>query len=88
MRTIWKFELNEHINFVHMPEHAKILSVGSQRGTICLWSEVETTREKETRTLYVYGTGNPMAADDDVGLLFVGTVVGDPFVWHVFERLE
>lgn len=66
-----------------MPEGAKILSVGNQRGNLCLWAMVDPTNPGVFRIFEMIGTGYPLS---DVGLQFIGTVVIEPFVWHVFER--
>ena len=67
-----------------MPAEAKLLSVGLQKGKVCLWALVDPSKPIETKMIEIVGTGNPMPND---GLVrkFIGTVVADPFVWHVFE---
>lgn len=56
-----------------------------------LWALVDVTRNAEVetagfeiKTIVIIGTGNPFYSDP--GDIFIGTVVIDPFVWHVFER--
>ena len=81
---IWKYELRVDDRLtVIMPRGARILSVGVQGKTICLWAMVTPeTAEQERRIIAIYGTGNPLP--DDPGT-FIGTVQVPPVVWHVFE---
>lgn len=70
-----------------MPKDAQILSVANQDGTLCLWAKVDASKQVETRFIEIIGTGNPIPQDMGVDRSFIGTVLMDPFVWHVFERL-
>jgi len=81
---IWKYELRVDDRLtVIMPRGARILSVGVQGKTICLWAMVNPeTAEQELRIIAIYGTGNPLPEDPGT---FIGTVQTPPFVWHVFE---
>lgn len=83
--VIWKYQLIiTDTQYVSMPAEAKLLSVGLQKGKVCLWALVDPSKPIETKMIEIVGTGNPMPND---GLVrkFIGTVVADPFVWHVFE---
>lgn len=84
MRTIWKQQLAiVDLQTLTMPKGAKLLSVGNQKGNLCLWYSVDTDMPNEDRVIEIVGTGNsvePRSRD------FIGTAVIDPFVWHVFER--
>ena len=83
MKRIFKYSLDVvDMQTVVMPEHARILSVANQHGNLCLWAEVDTDNHTEDRVISVYGTGNPLP--DNQGH-FVGSVIIDPFVWHVYE---
>lgn len=49
MKTVYKYELDcdsvegsQHRIHLEVPNGAKPLSVGVQRGTVCLWMEVDT----------------------------------------------
>ncbi len=70
---------------VEMPEAAKILSVGVQHGTICVWAEVDVMADTETREFSVVGTGLEAPEDDK----FLGTVQlhDGHFVLHVYEKI-
>lgn len=84
MREIWKFELDSHYNTVEMPIGAEILSVHSQRDSVCIWALVNPNMEKETRYFDVFGTGHPIDVNSKI---FIGTclVNNESLVWHVFE---
>lgn len=83
---IWKFELRLiGSQMVPIPADAEILSVAVQRGNICVWALVDPDKPAQVREIEVIGTGHPMEAG--VSRKFIGTVVIEPFVWHVFERL-
>ena len=70
-----------------MPKGAELLSVANQDGCLCLWANVDADKQFETRFVKIIGTGNPIPQDMGVDRRFIGTVLMDPFVWHVFERL-
>lgn len=84
---IWKYELRiTNRQKVQLPACARLLSVANQRGTLCLWAQIDPDNATIVeRDIEIIGTGNPMPVARRV---FLGTVVIDPFVWHVFERLE
>lgn len=88
MRTIWKFELEiKEIQTLQMPMGATILSVAKQKGELKLWAMVNPRRQLEDRKIEIIGTGGVLPADMGTTRGFIGTVVIDPFVWHVFERM-
>jgi hypothetical protein len=93
MKTIYKYalELTDR-QAVSMPIGSKILYVGNQNGTICVWAEVDSDvpyyRDHEFR---IVGTGNPIdfptKPNETVWQYnFIGTVIMNPFVWHVYWR--
>lgn len=85
---IWKFELQiTDMQTKKMPVGAKILSVANQNGSLCLWAMCDTKKPGEDRVIEIIGTGNPVHMDMGVERTFIGTVVMNPFVWHVFERV-
>ena len=90
---IWEYELLvTDMQKVAMPEGAQILSVGNQNNKLCLWALVNPDksfpdRHMEVRHIEIIGTGNPIVEPASmVTRNFIGTVIWDPFVWHVFER--
>lgn len=86
MLTIYKYPLGfSESEYVSMPQGARILHVGEQRGALILWAQVQVGQheQNEQRTFCVYGTGHPLQRDD---LLYLATVqMQNGLVWHVFE---
>ena len=83
-QSIWKFKLEiTDRQIVPMPLKALILSVGVQRGSLCLWARVNTEAEVADREIEIIGTGHQIRPD---GRRYIGTAIMEPFVWHVFER--
>ena len=73
---------------VVLPVGAKILSVGraadNARNSLSIWAIVDDAEmDTKTRCVLVHGTGHPA---NDVGDAydFLGTVIDDMLVWHVF----
>ena len=89
MRTIYKYQLHHDGSgccelTLQLPLGAKILSAALQRRCLCLWAEVDDSVTLGDRTFYVLGTGCTMPS---IECRFIGTVVDEPFIWHVYERL-
>jgi hypothetical protein len=82
MSEVWKFPLylvDEQI--LMMPEGAELLHVAEQRGLLCLWARVIPTEQRvANRRILIRGTGSPLSRQP-----YVGTVLVDEFVWHVFD---
>lgn len=82
-RRIWKYDLAiTDRQTLHLPRDAELLLVDQQQGRLRLWALVDATADHEPRLFAIYGTGHPLP--DNPGL-HLGTVVIDPYVWHVFE---
>lgn len=94
MKVIYKYEITalDPIRSFKWPEGAKVVHVDSQStGTMQLWVEIDdqhtvrpTNPVVQDRTFVVYGTGHHIG-DGDV---YVGTVLDEPFVWHLYERMK
>lgn len=69
---------------VLMPERFRALSVGMQGNDLIVWALVAEDTHKIPIKFYVVGTGNPAEHVMEDGVLFVGTVQMQTFVWHVF----
>jgi len=84
MKEVWKYPLRllDGQQVVKMPTGAEVLSVGIQGSTPTIWAEVDPAAKMEPRYFQVHGTGHPISN----GGVFVGTAVGVPFVWHVYEH--
>ena len=85
MRTVWKYELyaDGETQLRPMPRGATIVHVAEQRGSLCLWAEVDPNRSLVDRCFVVHGTGHPIEHDG----VYVGTLIhfGGDLVWHVYE---
>lgn len=66
---------------VAMPEGARVVHAGLQDNTITLWALVDVARLPVVRMVTVVGTGHDVEGLEDC---YQGTVMMDPFVWHVF----
>ncbi len=91
MKVIYKYEITamDPIKSFGWPEGTKVVHVDSQaEGTMQLWVEIPDQHPAETileeRTFVVYGTGHHIVDKD----IYVGTVLDDPFVWHLYERIK
>lgn len=70
---------------VEMPRGSWILKVDNQRGDLCLWAMTNIEETETTfRHIEILGTGQVVSGMD--GLVNIGTVVIEPYVWHVFEK--
>ena len=86
MKTIWKYTLEiTDSQGIEMPKYAKILSVGNQHESLCLWVEVEPLMPKEGRRIVIIGTGHDMPS---MLIHYIGSVVINQFVWHVYEAKQ
>jgi len=93
MKTIWKYPLEvTDVQEITMPVESEILSVHFQHGQLTLWTQVKledlaATTELRTRTIYIFGTGNPWPTDTPK-LFFIGTALDPnmPLVWHIYEE--
>lgn len=83
----WKFEfLVDSEVCIPMPPGTKVIGVDRLKPKhICLWALVppyDPGGDDEIRTFYVMGNGQPLGDAD--GVPFLGTVLDDQYVWHVF----
>lgn len=94
---IWKYVLAvQDYQTILLSEGAHILSVDVQgggrgvydRGDVCLWAMVDTSKPPERRHIEIIGTGNPVPDDKGLERKFIGTVQQGPFVWHIFEKID
>jgi len=84
MKTIWKYELEiKDVQDIEIPEGAKLLHIANQNGGLCVWFEVDQEARKKMNTFAIVGTGN---AFDPKGFEHIGSVIINPFVWHVFQK--
>lgn len=70
---------------VKLPAGAKVLSVGRDcLGNMCLWARVEPGNELVEVPVYIAYTGVDIPAHILTHCTFVGTIVKDFYVYHVF----
>lgn len=81
--TIWKYEITINETKLQVPYDAELLHVDQQDNRIVLWFLVDGERKCEERIFRVFGTGREIP----VNYIHRGTVLIDPFVWHVFEEM-
>lgn len=82
MRTIWKFPLAlTDSQVILVPLGARILCVQVQNGQICLWAEVDSSRDLHMVAIGIAGTGHDVPFEL---LHYIGTVQTGPMVWHVY----
>ena len=85
--TIFKYLLDiTGKQTLKLPEGAMVLSIGNQRGNLCLWAMVDPDRPTKPITIAILGTGHPI--NKDTKMKHLGSAVIEPFVWHVFELLD
>jgi hypothetical protein len=81
MKTIWKYDLLEQLS-IELPSDAKVLSVARQYGSLQMWVELDPTAAVIERQFMLVPTN---AEIPDINKTFLGTVIVDPMVYHVFE---
>lgn len=84
MMTIWKFEIpiNDEYTEITMPMGARIVHVGYQHtDALFFWAIVDKDMPKQHRTFRVVVTGHEFPDR----WMHVGTVLMEPFVWHLLE---
>lgn len=85
MKTIWKYPLavaNDQV--ISMPAGARILHVGMQGETPCLWAEVSPSNRITRRPIRIYGTGHELPNNPGQHLGSF-TMHGGALVFHAYE---
>lgn len=86
--TVWKYTLDLlRSNTIEIPKDGKVLTVGEQQGTLCIWVKVDDSLEKEQRIFKIFGTGH-LIPDYGSNLQYINSVQIDSLVFHVFEFLN
>lgn len=82
MKRIFKYAIRiTDVQRIHMQVGAEVCYVGlDPDGNHCIWAIVDPEAPMEWVTVLVIGTGHPIP--DEV--IFLGSMVAAPFVWHVF----
>ncbi|EGQ8030275.1 hypothetical protein G5Y03_001127 [Vibrio parahaemolyticus] len=94
---VFKYELQEGTTILNLPVGAKVVSVNSQRGKVCMWVlgdfppnigdedlDKACTHRFKRRKFGVYMTGQTIPCEEPIA---IGTVIFDDglFVLHVVE---
>lgn len=83
MITIYKYELElKGEQSLSLPADAEILSIQVQNGCICAWVKLDTEKPERTRTIAIYGTGQPGGPNS---AQYIATLQMGSMVWHFFE---
>lgn len=77
MKTIYKYPLNN--TYIKGPI-TKFLSVQSQRGTPCLWAEIDTNLPNKNYLVSITGTGLNIPKDG----IYIGTIQTESYVFHYY----
>lgn len=85
--NIYMYELkitDEQI--IRLPFATEILTVQAQGDKCYLWALVDPRNELNDRTIYIYGTGNPIP--DKIRLKYINTfqIPHLGLVFHAFEK--
>jgi hypothetical protein len=90
-RTIWKFALpvTDEVT-LPIPTGGQFLKADVQQGVPCLWVLVDPTARKVLCHFRIFGTGQPIAADEIVGLRYIDTFQTEngSLVHHLFVRRD
>jgi len=90
---IWKWQLSPDsrtVNEIDMPKGAQILDVQTQTGIPCIWALVDPSQPKQSRSIWVFGTGHKISEGQLKKLDYIGTYQTDigAYVFHVFEEVR
>lgn len=95
-KKVYKYELPGIINDIDLPKGANVLACRQQGSSqICLWAEVDTNKDAETRTFVIVPTGGGVPNSRKyIDTIFVddtdadGNVWKSKFVFHVYEDFD
>lgn len=86
MTTIWKYLINitDGDQKITTPACAKLIHIGQHNEQIGLWFEVDSNEETVVDNIFrIFGTGHWIKKGPKGR--HVGTVIMEPFVWHVYQ---
>jgi hypothetical protein len=88
MRTVWKYELDQHNTetLLTVPAGAKFLAVGFQGDCLVVWAEVWDSEGKPSASVVVHVVGTGHEVPERVS--YLGTVQVGAFVFHVYVEAE
>ena len=86
MKVIWKYPLAQSgTQRIQIPQEGRILAVQTQHDEPCLWVEVNTSKQRETRTFKCFETGHSLGSNPGY---YLGTLqlYSGSLVLHVYEQ--
>ena len=87
MREVWKFEVDNGMNYFDVPSGCKCLTAKRQKESFCVWVEVnpnEIKREQLCIEVVMTGESFPIARREYIGTeLFAN----GNFVLHAYRRI-
>jgi len=89
MQKIFKYPLQcKDEQIIDLPAGAKILTVGNQNRSVYMWVIVNLHETNiQHRKIIIVGTGNNLLYSD-YERVYLGTVMVDVYVFHIFEILD
>lgn len=84
MDKIYKYPLYlaAGIQYVSMPQGARIVHFAMQDDQPCMWARVDPLAAMLQREFWILGTGHDISDN----LKHIGTTLHGAFVWHLFEE--
>lgn len=74
----WDVPVDDHDHPIGFGDVVHVGCQGDQYSVVQVWTD-EPNDEPVIRSARVYGTGQPIPADDE----HIGSVIAGPLVWHV-----
>lgn len=91
IKQVFKYPIPFASPFVlELPEEAEIIHFASQTNVpdeLCIWVIVNAEAPKENRKFFLLGTGHFFPSEDQKSI-YIGTVIIQNFVWHLFEAIS
>jgi hypothetical protein len=83
LRKVYKYPIHLTAeNHLKVPIGGVVRHVNMQDDQMCLWIEVDLSKDSEFRTFGVFGTGHQIPE----GWFYHGTVLDGAFIWHIYEE--
>jgi len=92
MKQVWKYiiesgDFKSQLTY-DIPIGGKIIYVDEQFGNICIWVEVDITKETEKRSFVVYGTGHNIKVCNNKKHVGSVKLNKGALIFHVYERIK
>lgn len=80
---IWKYKIRFRPTNLEVPKDGIVLSAGTVDRIMYVWIQVDPNASKKTRHFCCFETGEGY---DPTGLTFIGTVIQNEYIHHIFEK--